>query len=133
MEAGQERMEQVQEEMKDIIRAGKEEMRAHVAGRVEGIKDHFDGCIERMEEEVQGVKGKIGEVKTEVHEKLERRPNNFPANPEFMYSRSTVKPLTIDGQTSWTVFKTLFDVERLSSEACLVYLDDIMIGHFEII
>ncbi|GBO06872.1 Retrovirus-related Pol polyprotein from transposon opus [Araneus ventricosus] len=42
---------------------------------------------------------------------LERRPNNFPANPEFMYSGPTVKPLTIDGQTSWTVFKTQFDVE----------------------
>ncbi|GBM21268.1 hypothetical protein AVEN_149858-1, partial [Araneus ventricosus] len=120
MEAGQERMEQVQEEMKDLIRAGKEEMRAHVASQVEGIKDHVDGCIGRREKEVQGVKGKIEEVKTEVQEKmsdlerrlsdLETRPNNFPANPEFMYSRLTVKPLTFDGLTSWTVFKTQFDV-----------------------
>ncbi|GBM90489.1 Retrovirus-related Pol polyprotein from transposon 297 [Araneus ventricosus] len=130
MESGQERMEQVQEEIKDLIRARKEEMRSHVARQVEGIKDHFDGCIERMEEEVQGVKGEIEEVKTEVQEKmsyLERIPNNFPANPEFMYSRPTVKPLTIDGQTSRTIFKTQFDVVRLSSEACLVYLDDIII------
>ncbi|GBN88959.1 hypothetical protein AVEN_168373-1 [Araneus ventricosus] len=120
MEAGQERMEQVQEEMKDLIRAGKEEMRAHVASQVQGIKDHVDGCIGRMEEKVQSVKGKIEEVKTEVQEKmsdlerrlsdLETRPNNFPANPEFMYSRPTVKPLTFDGLTSWTVFKTQFDV-----------------------
>ncbi|GBM96185.1 hypothetical protein AVEN_2593-1 [Araneus ventricosus] len=76
MEAGQKRMEQVQEEMKDLIRAGKEEMRVHVASQVEGIRDHVDGCIGRMEEEVQGVKGKIEEVKTEVQEKmsdLERR------------------------------------------------------------
>ncbi|GBO13195.1 hypothetical protein AVEN_47863-1 [Araneus ventricosus] len=131
MEAGQERMEQVQEEMKDLIRAGKEEMRTHVESQVEGIKDHVDGCIGRMEEEVQDVKGKIEEfegevhmkieeVKSEVQEKmsylerrlsdLETRPNNFPANPEFMYSRPTVKPLTFDGLTSWTVFKTQFDV-----------------------
>ncbi|GBO33649.1 hypothetical protein AVEN_19364-1 [Araneus ventricosus] len=101
MEAGLERMEQVQEDMKDLMRAGKEEIRAHVASQVEGIKDHFDGCIERMEEEVQGVKGEIEEVKNEVQEKmsdLERRPNNFLANPELMYSRSTVKPLTINGK-----------------------------------
>ncbi|GBO33786.1 hypothetical protein AVEN_262043-1 [Araneus ventricosus] len=57
MEAGKERMEKVQEEMKDLIRAGKEEVRAHVAGQVVGIKDHVDGCLDRMEEEVQGVKG----------------------------------------------------------------------------
>ncbi|GBM81780.1 hypothetical protein AVEN_106603-1 [Araneus ventricosus] len=120
MEAGQERMEQVQEEMKDLIRAGKEEMRVDVASQVEGIKDHVDGCIGRMEEEVQGVKGKIEEVKTEVQEKmsdlerrlsdLETRPNNFPTNPEFMYSRPSIKSLTFDGQTSWTVFKTQFNV-----------------------
>ncbi|GBM76779.1 hypothetical protein AVEN_124031-1 [Araneus ventricosus] len=41
---------------------------------------------------------------------LETRPNNFPTNPEFMYSRPTVKPLTFDGLTSWTVFKTQFNV-----------------------
>ncbi|GBM61247.1 hypothetical protein AVEN_145423-1 [Araneus ventricosus] len=103
-----------------LIRAGKEEMRAHVASQVEGIKDHVDGCIGRKEEEVQGVKGKIEEVKTEAQEKtsdlerrlsdLETRPNNFPANPEFMYSRPTVKPLIFEELTSWTVFKTQFDV-----------------------
>ncbi|GBN02467.1 Transposon Ty3-I Gag-Pol polyprotein [Araneus ventricosus] len=86
----------------------KEEMRAHVVSQVEGIEDHVDGCIGRMEEEVQGVKGKIEEVKTEVQEKmsdlerrlsdLETRPNNFPVNPKFMYSRPTVKPLTFDGK-----------------------------------
>ncbi|GBM08967.1 Retrovirus-related Pol polyprotein from transposon 297 [Araneus ventricosus] len=131
MEAGQERMEQVQEEMKDLIRAGKEEMRTHVESQVKGIKDHVYGCIGRMEEEVQDVKGKIEEVQGEVHMKieevksevqekmsdleirlsdLETRPNNVPANPELMYSRPTVKPLTFDGLTSWTVFKTQFNV-----------------------
>ncbi|GBM40738.1 hypothetical protein AVEN_82226-1 [Araneus ventricosus] len=131
MEAGQERMEQVQEEMKDLIRAGKKEMRTHVESQVKGIKDHVDGCIGRMEEEVQDVKGKIEEVQGEVHMKieevksevkekmsdlerrlsdLETRPNNVPANSELMYSRPTVKPLTFDGLTSWTVFKTQFNV-----------------------
>ncbi|GBN62656.1 hypothetical protein AVEN_17306-1 [Araneus ventricosus] len=41
---------------------------------------------------------------------LETLPNNFPANPEFMYSRPTVKPLPFDGLTSWTIFKTQFEV-----------------------
>ncbi|GBN04028.1 hypothetical protein AVEN_275311-1, partial [Araneus ventricosus] len=124
-------MEQVQEEMKDLIRAGKEEMRTHVESQVKGIKDHVDGCIGRMEEEVQDVKGKIEEVQGEVHMKieevksevqekmsdverrlsgLETRPNNVPANTELMYFRPTVKPLTFDGLTSWTVFKTQFNV-----------------------
>ncbi|GBM04781.1 hypothetical protein AVEN_20219-1 [Araneus ventricosus] len=128
MEAGQERMEQIHQ---DLIRASKEEMRTLVESQVEGIKDHVDGCLGRMEEQVQGVKGKIEEVAGEVHMKieevkrevqekmgdlerrlsdLETRPNNFPANPEFMYSWPTVKPLTFDGLTSWTVFKTQFDV-----------------------
>ncbi|GBN77852.1 hypothetical protein AVEN_251863-1, partial [Araneus ventricosus] len=30
--------------------------------------------------------------------------------PDLTYSRPTVKSLTFDGQTSWTVFKTQFDV-----------------------
>ncbi|GFT34533.1 CCHC-type domain-containing protein [Nephila pilipes] len=33
-----------------------------------------------------------------------------------MYSRPTVKPLTFDGQTSWSVFKTQFDVVSSSNE-----------------
>ncbi|GBM58530.1 hypothetical protein AVEN_268605-1 [Araneus ventricosus] len=123
-------MKQAQEEMKNLIRAGKEEMRDHIESQVEGIKDHVDGCIGRMEEEVQGTKGKIEEVKGEVHMKiqevkskvqenmsdlerrlcdLETRPSNFPANPE-LYSRPTVKPLTFNRLTSWTVFKTQFDI-----------------------
>ncbi|GBO40612.1 hypothetical protein AVEN_76848-1 [Araneus ventricosus] len=96
------------------------------------MKIHVDGCIGKIEEEVQCVKLKIEKVESEVQRKieesrcevrekmsdlerrrlgdLETRPNNFPANPEFMYSRPTVKPLTFDGLTSWTVFKTQFDV-----------------------
>ncbi|KAF8774721.1 Venom serine protease inhibitor like protein [Argiope bruennichi] len=34
----------------------------------------------------------------------------FPPNSEFSYTRPTVKPLTFDGQTSWAVFKTQFDI-----------------------
>ncbi|GBN48569.1 hypothetical protein AVEN_103760-1 [Araneus ventricosus] len=116
-EARQERMEQIQEEMKDLIQTGKEEMRAHVDSQVEGIKNHVSGCIQKIEEEIYM---KTEEVKSEVQKKMsdpertlsdfEIRSNNFPTNPEFMYSRLTVKPLTFVGQTSWTVFKTQFDV-----------------------
>ncbi|GBO36776.1 hypothetical protein AVEN_18352-1 [Araneus ventricosus] len=131
MEAGQERMEQIQEEMLDLIRADKEETRAQVESQVEGIKDHVAECIRRMEEEIQGVKGKVEEVEGEVHVKieevksgvlekmsyldgrlsdLETRPNNFPVTPEFMFTRATVEFLTFERLTSWTIFKTQFDV-----------------------
>ncbi|GBO37795.1 hypothetical protein AVEN_16091-1 [Araneus ventricosus] len=127
MRSGQERLEQVrsvQEEMKSQIQA-------HTESEVEEIKIHVDGCIGKIEEEVQCVKLKIEEVESEVQRKiegveekvqekisnlerrineLEERPNYFPASQEFMSSRPTVKPLTFDGQTSWTVFKTRFDV-----------------------
>ncbi|GBM51574.1 hypothetical protein AVEN_184895-1 [Araneus ventricosus] len=106
-------------------------MRAHVENQAEGIKDYVDVCIGKIEEEVQGVKLKIEEVEGEVNMKIEEvksevqekmsvlerrlkdlgiRPNNFPANPEFIYSRPTVKHLIFDGVKSWTVFKTQFDV-----------------------
>ncbi|GBM22721.1 hypothetical protein AVEN_81478-1 [Araneus ventricosus] len=61
---------------------------------------------EEVEEKVQL---KIGDIEKRLCE-LEDRPLNFPANPELTYSRTTVKSLTFDGQTSWTVFKTQFDV-----------------------
>ncbi|GBL89126.1 hypothetical protein AVEN_141249-1 [Araneus ventricosus] len=104
MEAGQERMDQVQEEMKDLIRAGKEEMRTHVESQVKGIEVHMK--IEEVKSEVQE---KMSDLERRLSD-LETRPNNVPANPELMYSRPTVKPLTFDGLTSWTVFKTQFNV-----------------------
>ncbi|GBM29209.1 hypothetical protein AVEN_27818-1 [Araneus ventricosus] len=56
-----------------------------------------------MIEEVKNkVQGKIGDIVKRLSD-LEIRPDNFP---EVMYSRPTVKSLTFDGQTSWTIFKT---------------------------
>ncbi|GBM56792.1 hypothetical protein AVEN_38357-1 [Araneus ventricosus] len=52
---------------------------------------------------------KIGDLEKRLSE-LEDRPINFSANPELTYSRPRVKSLTFDGQTSWIVFKTQFDV-----------------------
>ncbi|GBN16552.1 hypothetical protein AVEN_141488-1 [Araneus ventricosus] len=131
MEKGQEEMRKGQEEMKNQIQS-------HVESKVGEIKDHVKSCIEKIEEDVQSVKREIGEVKGEVERKIEEvedkvqgkieevkekvqvkigdlseledRPINFPANPDLTYSRPTVKSLTFDGQTSWTVFKTQFDV-----------------------
>ncbi|GBM01572.1 hypothetical protein AVEN_220557-1 [Araneus ventricosus] len=131
MEAGQEEMRTGQQEMRSgqerlgqKMRSGQEEIKnqilAHVESQVDEIKIHVDGCIGKIEEEVQCVKGKIDKVESEVQEKignlerriseLEDRPNNFQTSPELMYARSTIKPLTFDGQTSRTVFKTQFDV-----------------------
>ncbi|GBM51651.1 hypothetical protein AVEN_30908-1 [Araneus ventricosus] len=117
------------------MRSGQEEIKsriqAHTESQVEEMKIHVDGCIGKIEEEVQCVKLKIKKVETEVQRnikesnckvqekignleirisELEERPNYFPASPEFISSQPTVKPLTFDGQTSWTVFKTQFDV-----------------------
>ncbi|GBM01724.1 hypothetical protein AVEN_271966-1 [Araneus ventricosus] len=109
----------------------KSQIQAHIESQVEEFKIHVDGCIGKIEAEVQCVKLKIEEVESEVQRKiegveekvqekivnlerrineLEERPNYFPASQEFMSPRPTVKPLTFDGQTSWTVFKTQFDV-----------------------
>ncbi|GBN09249.1 hypothetical protein AVEN_18569-1 [Araneus ventricosus] len=114
MEAGQERLEKEmrsgQERLEQAMRSGQEEIKKE---EVQCVKLK----IEKVESEVQR---KIEESKGEVQEKIvnlerrisefEERPNYFPASPEFMSSRLTVKPLTFDGQTSWTVFKNQCDV-----------------------
>ncbi|GBL90819.1 hypothetical protein AVEN_125220-1, partial [Araneus ventricosus] len=138
MRKGQEemkdKMEKGQEEMKNEIQSHVEskvgEIKDHVNSCIEKIEDvqsvkrgigEVKGEVERKIEEVEDkVQGKIEEVKEKVQVKigdlekrlseLEDRPINFPANPDLTYSRPTVKSLTFDGQTSWTVFKTQFGV-----------------------
>ncbi|GBM26553.1 hypothetical protein AVEN_179900-1 [Araneus ventricosus] len=135
MEKGQEEMKKGQEEMKNEIQSHVEskvgEIKDHVNSCIEKIEEDVQsmkreigevkGKVERKIEEVEDkVQGKIEEVKEKVQvkigdlekrlSKLEDRPINFPANPDLTYSRPTVKSLTFDGQTSWTVFKTQFDV-----------------------
>ncbi|GBM86028.1 hypothetical protein AVEN_30524-1 [Araneus ventricosus] len=126
MRSGQERLEQVRSGPEEI----KSQIQAHIKSKVEEIKIHADGCIGKIEE-VQCVKLKIKKVESEVQKKfegveekvqekignlesrineLEERQNYFPASPEFISSRPTVTPLIFDEQTSWTVFKTQFDV-----------------------
>ncbi|GBN34242.1 hypothetical protein AVEN_237809-1 [Araneus ventricosus] len=124
-----------QEEMKNQIQSHVEskvgEIKDHVNSCIEKIEEDVQsvkreigevkGEVERKIEEVEDkVQGEIEEVKGKVqvkigdlekrHSELEDRPINFPANPDLTYSRPTVKSLTFDGQTSWTVFKTQFDV-----------------------
>ncbi|GBN14381.1 Transposon Ty3-I Gag-Pol polyprotein [Araneus ventricosus] len=95
MKAGQEQMKAVQEEMK----AGQEEMKA---GQ------------EEMREVEHKVQGKINEIERRLSE-LEDRPFSFSASREFMHPRPSIKSLTFDGQTSWTVFKTQFNVVSSSN------------------
>ncbi|GBL77859.1 Retrovirus-related Pol polyprotein from transposon 297, partial [Araneus ventricosus] len=135
MRKGQEEMRKEQEEMKNEIQSHVEskvgEIKDHVNSCIEKIEEDVQsvkreigevkGEVERKIEEVEDkVQGKIEEVKEKVQVKigdlekrlseLEDRPINFPANPDLTYSRPTAKSLTFDGQTSWTVFKTQFDV-----------------------
>ncbi|GBM66141.1 hypothetical protein AVEN_68271-1 [Araneus ventricosus] len=85
--------------------------------KIEDLKSDFKGKIEEVEHKVQGkieeveykVQGKIGDIERRLSE-LEERPFSFSANPEFIHPRSTIKFLTFDGQTSWTVFKIQFNV-----------------------
>ncbi|GBM15621.1 hypothetical protein AVEN_95255-1 [Araneus ventricosus] len=109
-------IEKIEEDVQSVKREIGE-VKGEVERKIEEVEDKVQGKIEEMEDKVQG---KIEEVKEKVQVKisdlekrlseLEDRPINFPANPDLTYSRPTVKPLTFDGQTSWTVFKTQFDV-----------------------
>ncbi|GBM41570.1 hypothetical protein AVEN_100602-1 [Araneus ventricosus] len=113
MRSRQERMEKGQEEMKGLIDKVKgevqrkiDEVEEKVQMKVEDVKSEIKGKIEEVEHKVQG---KIGEIERRLSE-LEDRPFSFLASPEFMHTRPTIKSLTFDGQTSWTVFKTQFDI-----------------------
>ncbi|GBM35307.1 hypothetical protein AVEN_38172-1 [Araneus ventricosus] len=123
MEKGQDEMKKGQEEMKkghEEMKNGQEEMRYQIQGvkgkieevrnenqrKIEEVKDKVQVQMEEVEEKVQV---RIGDLEKRLSE-LEDRPINFPANPDLKYSRPTVKSLTFDGQTSWTVYKTQFDV-----------------------
>ncbi|GBM36152.1 hypothetical protein AVEN_31352-2-1, partial [Araneus ventricosus] len=59
----QERIEKGQEEMKNQIQA-------HVKSQVEGMKDHVNSCIKKIED-VQAMKGEIEDVKGEVQRKTD--------------------------------------------------------------
>ncbi|GBL98858.1 hypothetical protein AVEN_67304-1 [Araneus ventricosus] len=124
MRYGQERMEKGQEEMKGLIDEVKsevqrkiDEVEENVQMKIEDVKSEVKGKFEEVEHKVQGkieevehkVQGKIGDIERRLSE-LEIRPFSFSASLEFMHSRPTIKSLTFDGQTSWSVFKTQFDV-----------------------
>ncbi|GBO29600.1 hypothetical protein AVEN_252115-1 [Araneus ventricosus] len=102
MRSGQERMEKGQEEMKGLI----DEVKDDVQRKIDEVEEKVQMNVEDVKSEV---KGKIGEIERRLSE-LEDRPFSFSASPEFMHIRPNIKSLTFDGQTSWTVFKTQFDL-----------------------
>ncbi|GBM70402.1 hypothetical protein AVEN_123595-1 [Araneus ventricosus] len=111
--SGQERMEKGQEEMKGLI----DEVKGEVQRKIDEVEKKIQMKVEKIESEVQRkieesrakFKRRSANLERRISE-LEERPNYFPASLKFMSSRPTVKPLTFDGQASWTVFKTQFDV-----------------------
>ncbi|GBM51914.1 hypothetical protein AVEN_2901-1 [Araneus ventricosus] len=98
-------IEKIEEDVQSVRREIGE-VKGEVERKIEEVEDKVQGKIEEVKEKVQV---KIGDLEKRLSE-LEDRPINFPANPDLTYSRPTVKSLTFDGQTSWTVFKTQFDV-----------------------
>ncbi|GBL80056.1 hypothetical protein AVEN_29069-1 [Araneus ventricosus] len=103
MQSGQERMKKGQEEMKGMI---DKKVKGEVQRKIDEVEEKVQMKIEEVEHKVQG---KIGDIERRLSE-LEDTPFSFSASPEFMHTRPTIKPLTFDGQTSWTGFKTQFDV-----------------------
>ncbi|GBM27128.1 hypothetical protein AVEN_207470-1 [Araneus ventricosus] len=106
MEKGQEEMKGLIDEVKDEVQRKIDEVEEKVQMKVEDMKSEVKGKIEEVEHKLQG---KTGEIERRLSE-LEDRPFSFSASPEFMHIRPNIKSLTFDGQTSWTVFKTQFDV-----------------------
>ncbi|GBN54176.1 hypothetical protein AVEN_86126-1 [Araneus ventricosus] len=91
-------------EMKKYMEKGQEEMKDRMEKGQEGMKKEMRKGQEEMKNQTQS------HVEKKRISKLEDRPINFPENPDITYSRRKVKSLKFDGQTSWTVFKTQFDV-----------------------
>ncbi|GBN96246.1 hypothetical protein AVEN_242122-1 [Araneus ventricosus] len=106
MEKGQEEMKGLIDQVKAEVKRKIDEVEGKVQMKVEDVKSEVQGKIEEVEHKVQG---KIGEIERRLSE-LEDRPFSFSASPEFMHLRPTIKSLTFDGKTSWTVFKTQFAV-----------------------
>ncbi|GBL99282.1 hypothetical protein AVEN_177315-1 [Araneus ventricosus] len=96
-----------QQEVKILVQGGKRvilEVKDDVQRKTEEVKTEVQRQIEEEKSEAQS---KISDTEKSVID-LEIRPNNVPGSLELMYD--TVKPLTFDGQTPWTIFKTQFDV-----------------------
>ncbi|GBN28935.1 hypothetical protein AVEN_262200-1 [Araneus ventricosus] len=88
MEAGQEEMRSGQERLEQEMRSGQERLEQVRSGQEE-MKSQIQAHIESQIEEIKiHVDGCVTKIEEEVQ----------------------LKPLTFDGQTSWTVFKTQFDV-----------------------
>ncbi|GBO44866.1 hypothetical protein AVEN_108651-1 [Araneus ventricosus] len=94
-------IEKIEEDVQSVKREIGE-VKGEVESKIEEMEDKVQGKIEEVKEKVQV---RIGDLEKRLSE-LEDRPINFPANPDLTYSTPTVKSLTFDGQTSWTVFKT---------------------------
>ncbi|GBM48214.1 hypothetical protein AVEN_72487-1 [Araneus ventricosus] len=105
------------EEVKNELQRKIEEIEGKVQKGIEGVEDKVQRKIEEVEDKVQE---KMEEVEEKVQVKidylnnrlseLEDRPINFAENPELTYLKPTVKSLIFDGQMSWAVFKTQFEV-----------------------
>ncbi|GBM33146.1 hypothetical protein AVEN_83662-1 [Araneus ventricosus] len=93
-------------EVKGEVQRKIDEIEEKVQMKVDDVKSEVKGKIKEVEHKVQGM---ISEIERRLNE-LEDRPFSFLASPEFMHPRPTIKSLTFDRQTSWTVFKTQFDV-----------------------
>ncbi|GBN71657.1 hypothetical protein AVEN_240511-1 [Araneus ventricosus] len=74
----------------DEIKGMIEEVKGEVQKKIEEVEGKVEMRIEEVEHNVQG---KIGDIERQLSE-LEDKTLGSSVNPEVMYSRPTVKPLT---------------------------------------
>ncbi|GBL93112.1 hypothetical protein AVEN_216465-1 [Araneus ventricosus] len=77
------------------------------------MDEKFEKLFAMMAEMKAGLEDKMEAGQEEMRsgqEEMRYGQEEIKSSPEFTSSRPTVKHLTFDGQTSWTVFKTQFDV-----------------------
>ncbi|GBM04601.1 hypothetical protein AVEN_93997-1 [Araneus ventricosus] len=98
-------LQKIEEDVQDV-KGEIEEVKGDVQRKITEVEGNVPGKIVKVEDKVQG---KISVLEERIRD-LEIKPNNFPAIPEVMYSRPTIKYLRFDGQTSWTLFKTQLDI-----------------------
>ncbi|UYV74968.1 hypothetical protein LAZ67_12001925, partial [Cordylochernes scorpioides] len=103
-EALNQEISSVKEEMKEEISSVKEEMKEEISSVKEEMKDEISSVKKEMKDKISALEERFAAVET-----------GHPRTPVFQQEnnnsgRPLVKVPTFDGQSSWTSFKTQFDV-----------------------
>ncbi|UYV73203.1 K02A2.6-like [Cordylochernes scorpioides] len=114
------------QETREVFKAQNQELKESLGLKFKCLEDQISSVKEEMKEEISSVKEEMkGEMKDEISsvkeemaslkERLAAVETGHPRSPVFQQEnnnsgRLLVKVPTFDGQSSWTSFKTQFDV-----------------------